>query len=196
MTGQAMTDGRGKVGVVRVLLWGAVVALLALPAVAMQFTSEVNWTASDFVFASVMFGGTGLLLELTVRSSPNWSYRGGVAVALAAAFLLIWVNGAVGIIGDEDNPVNGIYLAEILIALVGALLARFRAQGMALAMAAAGLAQAAIGFYALIAGLGANEPPGAFGVLMINGFFAALWLLSAGLFRNAARDRSGSGAAE
>jgi len=182
-----MAGDRGKFGVVRILLWGAVVVLLALPAIAMQFTDEVNWTASDFVFAAFMFGGTGLLLELTVRSSPNWSYRGGVAAALAAAFLLIWVNGAVGIIGDEDNPLNGIYLAEIMIALVGALFARFRAQGMALAMAAAGIAQAAIGCYALIAGWGANEPPGAFGVLMINGFFAALWLLSAGLFRNAAR---------
>jgi hypothetical protein len=188
MTGIARHDrGRGF-GVLRILLWGAAAALLALPAVAMRFTDEVNWTASDFVFAAVMFGGTGLLLELTVRSSPNWFYRGGVAVALAATFLLIWVNGAVGIIGDEDNPQNGIYLAEILIALAGALLARFRAQGMALAMAAAGLAQAAIGLYVLVAGLGAGEPPGPFGVLMINGFFAGLWLLSAGLFWNAARD--------
>lgn len=190
MTGQAMAGGRGKGGVVRIILWGAVVVLLALPAVAMRFTNEVDWTASDFVFAALMFGGAGLLLELTVRSSPNWSYRGGVAVALAATFLLVWVNGAVGIIGDEDNPQNGIYLAEILIALGGAFLARFRAQGMALAMAAAGLAQAAIGVYVLAAGLGASEPPGAFGVLMINGFFAGLWALSAGLFWKAGRDRA------
>lgn len=191
MNGQAISGGRGKGNIVRIVLWGAVAALLALPAVAMNFTDEVNWTASDFVFAAVMLGGTGLLLELTVRSSPSWFYRGGVATALAATFLLIWVNGAVGIIGDEDNPQNGIYLAEILIALFGALLARFRAPGMALAMAAAGLTQAAIGLTALIAGWGANEPPGALGVLMINGFFAVLWLVSAALFWNAARDQAG-----
>ena len=187
MTGIARHDrGRGF-GAVRILLWGAVAVLLVLPAVAMRFTDEVDWTASDFAFAAVMLGGTGLLLELAVRSSPSWSYRGGVAVALAAAFLLIWVNGAVGIIGDEDNEQNGIYLAEILIALVGALAARFRAGGMALAMAAAALAQAGIALWVLLAGWGADEPPGPFGVLLINFFFAVLWALSAGLFRNAAR---------
>ncbi|HEX8644703.1 MAG TPA: hypothetical protein VF702_12405 [Allosphingosinicella sp.] len=177
----------------RTILWAAVAALLALPAIAMQFTDEVNWTASDFVFAAVMFGGTGLLLELAARASASWAYRGGVAVALAAAFLLIWINAAVGIIGDEDNPQNGLYLGEILIALTGAVLARFRAQGMAAAMAAAGIVQAAIALYAFAAGLGASEPPGPFGVLSINLFFAGLWLLSAGLFRKAVRVGSTAG---
>ena len=188
MTGIAQGGERGRFGVIRIILWGAVAFLLILPAVAMRFTDEVDWTASDFVFAAVMFGGTGLLLELTVRASPSWSYRGGVALALAATFLLIWVNGAVGIIGDEDNPQNGIYLAEILVALAGALAVRFRAQGMALAMAAASLTQTGIALYVLAAGWGANEPPGAFGVLVINTFFAFLWALSAALFWNAARD--------
>jgi len=190
MTGQTVTGGRGWGGVVRIVLWGIVAVLLALPAVAMMFTDEAKWTAGDFVFAAVLLGGTGLLLELTVRSSSSWAYRGGVAVALAAAFLLVWINGAVGIIGSEDNDLNGVYLVEILVALAGALVARFRAWGMALAMAAAGLAQAAITVTVLLSGLGAGEPPGPFGIFVINAFFTGMWTISAGLFWKAAQDQS------
>jgi len=39
----------------RLIVWAVVVALILLiPLVAMQFTSEVNWTLSDFVFAGVL----------------------------------------------------------------------------------------------------------------------------------------------
>lgn len=172
----------------RIVLWGMAAALLALPAVAMQLTEEVDWTAFDFVFAGIMIGGTGLLLELTVRSSPSWAYRGGVAVALAAAFLLIWVNGAVGIIGDEDNPANLSYLGVILLSLAGAFVARLKPEGMARAMIVAAAAVALIALVAFAAGIAADEPPGRFGVLVINGFFAAFYLGSALLFAKAARE--------
>ena len=35
-----------------------------------------------------------------------------------AAFLLIWINLAVGIIGSEDNPANLMYGAVLLLGLV------------------------------------------------------------------------------
>src|SRR4029079_19718614 len=38
----------------RVIGWGAVTILLMLPLIAMQFTTEVNCTASDFIFAAAM----------------------------------------------------------------------------------------------------------------------------------------------
>ena len=44
----------------RMLMWATPTALLIAPAVAMQFTREVQWTAFDFVFAAVLlFGATG-----------------------------------------------------------------------------------------------------------------------------------------
>ena len=170
----------------RILGWGFAATLMLLPAVAMQFTSEVNWTASDFVFAGVLIGGTGLLLELAARRSRSAAYRGGVALALLASFLLIWINGAVGIIGNEDNPANLMFLAVILIALVGSVLALFRPAGMAMAMAAAAGAQALIAAIALYRGLGASEPPGPLGIVLLIGFFVGLWLASAWLFKRAA----------
>jgi len=171
----------------RIAGWGFAAALIVTPAVAMQFTSEVKWTALDFVFAAVMIGGTGLLIELAVRASGKWSYRGGALLALAAAFLLIWINGAVGIIGNEDNPANLVFLAIIGIAVAGTLVARARAEGMARAMFVAAAAQAVTGIVVFIIGIAATDAPGPLGLLLLIEAFAAMWLGSALLFRRAAR---------
>jgi hypothetical protein len=144
----------------------------------MQFTSEVNWTVGDFLFAILMIGSVGLAFELVVRASSDIAYRAAAATALAGAFLTIWVNGAVGMIGSEDNSYNLLFLSVIVLALAGSILARFRASGMALATLVAAVAQAGIGLFGMTADLR--------GGILATGF-AIIWLLSAGLFRTAAR---------
>ena len=171
----------------RIAGWGFAAALIVTPAVAMQFTSEVKWTALDFVFAAVMIGGTGLLIELAVRKSRNWAYRGGAGLALAAAFLLVWINAAVGIIGGEDNPANLIFPAIVAIAAVGTLIARGRPSGMARTMFVIAAAQALTGAAVFAFGTASTQPPGPVGLLMLIEGFAAMWLGSALLFRRAAR---------
>ncbi len=171
----------------RPILWSIPLALLLLPAVAMQFTEEVNWTAFDFIFATVMFGSVGLVIELTVRSSRNIAFRAGVALAIAAAFLIIWINGAVGIIGDEDNPANLMFGAVLATALFGAILALFRAAGMAKAMFAAAMVQVAVGVIA-VAGNMASGPAAPYDVIVSTGFLAGMWLVSGLLFRKAANE--------
>lgn len=166
--------------------WGFAASLLLIPVIGMQVSDEWQWTGSDFVFAAVMIGGTGLLLEMVARASGNWAYRAGAAVALLTNFLLIWINAAVGIIGDEGDPANMMYFGVIATALAGAFLARFRPQGMAVAMGGAAVATLLVGIAALVTGLGATQPPGPLGIQILNGFFAGLWLLSAMFFRKSA----------
>ena len=165
----------------RVAGWSIPVLLLMLPAVAMQFTSEVDWSVSDFIFAAVMFGIVGMAFELIVRASDSLAYRFGAGLAVVAAFLTIWVNGAVGMIGSEDNPYNLVFGGVLLIALIGSVLARFRAAGMARAMAVAAIAQVAAGAAGLTV-----DPRGA--VFSIG--FGGLWLLSAALFWNSAQEQT------
>ncbi len=167
-------------GLVRWAGWGGAVALILTPLIVMKLApgAGVNWTAGDFVFAILMFGAVGLAFELAVRISANWSYRAGAALGLAAGFLLIWANLAVGYIGSEDNPYNMAFFGVVAIALAGALLARFRATGMALAMLAAGIAHAAAGLGGITA-----DPVTA----PITLVFTAMWIASAALFRTAAR---------
>jgi len=182
MAGLAEADGGGRRINWRAIGWSAAAALLLLPLIAMQFNDEVAWTGADFLFAAVLIGGTGLALEGAARISRDRYYRAGVAVALAASVLLIWVNGAVGIIGDEDNPLNLLYAAVLAAALAGALIARFRPAGMARAMAGAAAVQALVSLVALTF-------DGAY-VAMLSAAWVALWLGSAWLFRRAARGQN------
>ncbi|MDB5678749.1 hypothetical protein [Sphingomonas bacterium] len=170
------------------LIWSVAAGLILLPFVAMQFTREVRWTATDFVFAAVMIGGSCVVLELALRLTRNWAYRGGVVLALAAIFLLVWINGAVGIIGNEGNPLNLLYGCVIMTAIGGAMGAGFRAAGMARGMAAAAVVMLLIGMFVVTSGR--TDPPGAIDYVAIHLFFAMIFAGSALLFRKAAREQS------
>jgi hypothetical protein len=113
-------------------------------------------------------------------------------LALLKAFLLIWMNLAVGIIVGEGNPANLMYVGVLDVGLIGASVARFRPSGMAFALGAMALAQFAVGVIALSAGLGSTGAnwPGV--IYVLTAFFAALWLLSAWLFHRAAGYRRSS----
>jgi phosphoglycerol transferase MdoB-like AlkP superfamily enzyme len=146
----------------------------------------VNWDALDFVVFIALLLAVGVAYKLATRMAANNTYRFGVGLALAASFILIWVNGAVGIIGNEDNEANMLYLGVLAVGIVGAALARFRPRGMARALLATAIAQAAVAIVALVAGWGSSGPAWPADVLVLTAFFVALWLGSALLFRRAA----------
>ncbi|HET7844978.1 MAG TPA: hypothetical protein VFL14_12560, partial [Xanthomonadales bacterium] len=124
-----MADRRGNRW--RSAIWGAATLLLLLPAVAMQLTNEVQWTALDFaVFGSMLLLACGTY-ELGAWLSDSTAYRAAFAVAVGAGFLMTWANLAVGIIGHEGERANLLFFAVILVGAAGALIARFRARGMA-----------------------------------------------------------------
>ena len=162
--------------------WGFAAVLLVLPAVAMQFTSEVDWSASDFIVMGALLGTIGLMTEFLVRRSGSTAYRLGAVVATATAFLTVWVNLAVGMIGD-DNPYNLLFGGVLAIALAGSILSSFKSAGMAKSMFAAAAAQALAG-----AGGFVTDPRGALFSMM----FALPWILAAGLFRRAEQDQGTS----
>ncbi len=176
----------------RIAGWGVAGLILLAPLVAMQLTDEVQWTAGDFAFAAILLGGVGGAFELAVRKTGDAAYRAAAGVALGAMLLLIWINGAVGLIGSENNDANLMYGGVLAVALIGAVLARFRPRGMALTMVATAVAQATVAAIALGAGLGAPES-GPAEIVAVNGFFVALFVASAALFREAAPGARGGG---
>ena len=78
----------------------ATAALLMIPLVAMQFTGEVNWTASDFVIMGVLLFGTGLLLQFAANRIRSGKSRLLALGLIGFAFLFIWAELAVGIVGS------------------------------------------------------------------------------------------------
>ena len=186
MEQQAVHGSGWRAHPLRIIGWSAAGLILLLPLVAMQFTEEVNWTVADFAFMAVLILAVGIPLEITVRKATQRTYRLAVAVALFTAFFLVWANGAVGIVGSESNQINILYWGVLVVGLVGAVVARFRAQGMAAAMAVMAIAQAAIALGAIVAGAGGPQS-GPLEITLVNGMFVALWLLSASLFQRAAK---------
>jgi len=176
----SIVKGRPKVPW-RIIGWGGAAAALLVPLIA-----NAPWSLSDYIFAAAVVAIVGGTFELAMRKSGNAWYRSGVAVALPTAFLLVWINGAVGIIGNEGNPANLMFLGVLGVVVVGAVVARFDAAGMARAMAVTALAESLVGVIVLFDRPGATEPPGLPGVLVLIGLFALAWLLSAWLFRKAA----------
>jgi len=171
----------------RLVGWGGAVALLLAPLIAMRFTSEVNWTASDFIFAGVLFAIIGGAFELAVWASRNRAYRAGAALALLGTFLTIWANLAVGIVGSEDNPATQLFFVALLVGIVIACVGRFRAKAMSVATI---VTAASLGVAFVIAVMQPTDEPfvphfrEAFGT----GIFAALFLASSALFRKAANE--------
>ncbi len=156
MAGNAENGGARRGSRWRIAAWAAAALILLLPLVAMQFTDEVVWDVVDFAVFGALLVGAGITCELAARKTGNTVYRSDVGVALAAAFILVWVNGAVGVVGSEDNDANLMYAGVLAVGIIGALIARFQPKGMARALFATALAQVVVAMIALIAGLGST----------------------------------------
>ena len=160
----------------RLIGWGGAAALLLVPWIA-----DFPWTLSDYIVMGVMFAITGGIIELAVRSSTDWAYRLGAIAAVLTGFLTVWANLAVGMIGSESNPYNLWFGGVLAIAIAGSIVSR-SSSAMAVTMGVTAIAQAAVS----LLGLPTDPRGGTFSLA-----FAGLWLLSAGLFRLAARQTSG-----
>ena len=105
-------------------------------------------------------------------------YRTAVLIAVGSAVLMIVANGAVGIIGSEDNPINRLFSGVIVVGLVGASIARFRPLGMARAMYAMTAALLMVAVYLAVAGHGL--------IPVVTLVFGGAWILAGRLFQRAA----------
>jgi hypothetical protein len=163
-------------------------AVLAVPALAMAFnlaipdpgsgTDGVNWGPMDFAVMGVLILGAGILFEYASSRGGSVAHRAAVGIAVLAGLGLVWVNIAVGMIGDEGNPANLMYVLVLFVALVGAAIARFESREASIAMFATAATHTAVVVIALVAGLGPQ--------VLADAFFILAWVASALLFRQAA----------
>ena len=172
----------------RLGIWAISIGLLLLiPLIAMQFTEEVNWDITDFLIMGAVLFGIGLIYELVGRRSEKTSYRVAFGVGLLGAFLLFWVNAAVGIIGSENQSANLPYLTVFAVGLIGAIVSRLKAGGMAITLFVLTGIQLLVPVVALFIWPppATSWAPSVLGVFALNAFFALLFLVSALLFRQA-----------
>jgi len=114
------------------------------------------------------------------------TYLLATGVALATVLFLVLAIGALGIIGDGGREDRG-YAAVLAVGAVGAALSRLRPSGMALTLAAMAATQVAVTAIALVVGV--PDDASVVDILGVTAAYAALFGLSAWLFRRAAGQR-------
>ncbi len=77
----------------------ATAALLLVPLIAMQFSTDVNWGVADFAIMGLMLFGFASLFVLISRRVAN-RRRTLVGALIILAFLFLWAELAVGIFPD------------------------------------------------------------------------------------------------
>ena len=116
--------------------------------------------------------------------SPSTAYRFAVALALTAAFLIVWLNATAGLIGiEDDDPANLLYVGVLAVGGAGAIAARLRPRGLARTSFAVAMVLVVVGAVALR--LPNTASPGQ--IVLLHGALAALFAGAALLFRHAAR---------
>lgn len=102
------------------------------------------------------------------------------ALAVLTALFLVLAIGALGILGEGGRP-DRVYAAVLAVLVVGTLVARLRARGMALALLATAATQALVTAVALATGL---PPDGASvaDIVGINAMYVVLFSCAAWLF--------------
>ena len=147
----------------------------------------MNWDLLDILTFAAMVTALAIIGVSAWRWGGTRAYRFGVAVAAVGAFALAWINGAVGIIGNEENEANLLFFGVLAVGVAGSLIARFRAKGMAIALYATALAQVLVAALAITTRLGASGPAWPRGIMIMTVIFSTFWLVSASLFSKAAK---------
>jgi predicted membrane channel-forming protein YqfA (hemolysin III family) len=109
------------------------------------------------------------------------AYRAGIVVAVVTSFLTVWAT----VVHDDGNGIG--FFMVIMAAAVGGFSAWFRPDGMARTMFGVAIMQGLLGVAIATAPITANVPGGSFKALLFSGSIAALWLISAALFRIASK---------
>jgi hypothetical protein len=157
---------------------GALAALM-VPLVASRVVEGWHWTAGGFVFVYVLFFATGMAYALIAKKMNMWAYKVGVGLALVTGFAFGWSNMVQ--VADSGHPENLVYYSVLVVGIVGALLARLQARGLAYTLFAMAATLALI-----VVVLPSGAPPDlARNMAIGHGAYVVLLIASGLLFRHA-----------
>ncbi|MBO0329259.1 hypothetical protein [[Muricauda] lutisoli] len=83
----------------QIVILSSILVLLAIPFIAMQFSSEVKWSLFDFLVAGGLLLALGFSIDLAIRKAKTIKNRYVAITAIVILFLLIWAELAVGVFG-------------------------------------------------------------------------------------------------
>ena len=75
-----------------------IASILLAPLIAMQFSTEVQWTAGDFIIAGILLSSFALLIEFLIRKKQQGKRRTAIILLAILTLLLLWGEMAVGLL--------------------------------------------------------------------------------------------------
>lgn len=126
----------------------------------------------------------------TLTKTPRSAYLAAIGLAVGTALFLLMLMGDVGIIGIEGDPADLMYFGVLAVGIGGAVVARFRPDGMTRAMLVTAVATVVVGLIALMLGRHEAEYSSVLEILGLTGMFATLFAGSAWLFQSASAQQS------
>jgi len=82
------------------IIYSVPVLLLMIPLVAMQFTTEVNWTLWDFVIMGLLLFVSAFSIDFVLKKFKTLKSRLILVFGILALLVLVWAELAVGIFGS------------------------------------------------------------------------------------------------
>ncbi len=159
--------------------------IIMIPLIAMQFTNEVVWTMSDFIIGWTILFSIGFAFQAIGRRAKNSSYKFATGIAAFTTLFVIWSNLAVGIIGNEDNPLNLMYFGVVLLMVFGSYIAQLKAKAMSRVLFASAVLHALVSIIGL--SIFSTQNPGytIVNVAILNVVLVTMWAVSGLLYGKA-----------
>ncbi|GAB4339876.1 MAG: hypothetical protein Kow0037_25380 [Calditrichia bacterium] len=156
--------------------------ILLIPLIATHYSTAFDWKPEDFLVAGVLIGGSLTVYRWLAGRLRNRMLKVAWMLFIFTTLLLIWVNLAVGIVGNEGEPANLLFYLLPLLGSIFAARVRFRPAEMARILRLMGIIQVMLGgmFYILSPQITSHGSPGH--ILLLSLFFATGWFGSAFFF--------------
>jgi len=115
------------------------------------------------------------------------TYRIALLIWLITTLFLFWANGAIGIIGSENNPANLLYIAVFFVVIVGSIISRLKPYWMTRTFFITAIIQFLVPVFALLVWPAKTSwgSAGVLGVFIFNFIFVLFFLTSGLLFYRA-----------
>ncbi len=161
--------------------------ILVLPAIGELTVESWDWGPAGFLLMGTLLFVTFLMIELLAKQSSNTLYKIAVALTTLTTFGIIYVNLAVGIIGDGNNT-SACYFLVVPVGFIGLAVSRLKPKGLSITA----FCMAAIVLLVPTIALLLNDPyileaPGPLKVFILSACIAACYVVAGVLFRQAAR---------
>jgi drug/metabolite transporter (DMT)-like permease len=147
----------------------------------------MNWTLFDFVVAGGLLTTTLMAGWVIFRRGHSAAHRLAGGLAALGALVMVWANGAVGLVSTPDDSANLLLLGVLPIGLMIAVIERFRAEGLVRGFAVMAVLQLAAGITIFAMGWGADGAAWPFDLLGVTLVYAGLWGACAWLMRRGTR---------